>query len=269
MADVLTSIVPTTEVEAVNAMLAAIGEAPLPADTDLAAATGTDVLLALQILRKTTRDMLTEGWRFNTERGVEILPFDSFTYTTTRGSAVLNTFRPPSGALKWKMTVCRENSGLDLIYRMSKAYRDTSGEMPAPVALLYDRALNRDGALASAYPAVFLDVTWACDFSLLPETARNYAAVRSARLFAAKSMGSTTLVSLTEEEEFAALRALKDDQGEVEQLNLFANPEAFDASGRRRLPSARPGTSVNPGTGTAEPGGSGGTDSTLYYGSLF
>jgi hypothetical protein len=234
MADVLTSITPTTELEAVNVMLAAIGEAPLPSGTDLSTATASDVLLALQILRKSTRDVQTEKWRFNTEQGVEVLPSGLVAY----GTSTLNVFKLPSGVLKWAQTSCTENQDLDLVERPSKVYTE-GGE---PVLILYDRGMNRDGIDKDA---VYLDLTFVFNFTQLPETARNYIAVRSARQFASQAMGSTTLVSLTEQDEYAALRALKDDQGIVEQLNLFDTPESFDMQGRRPRNRARPGVRVN------------------------
>ena len=235
MADVITSINPLTELEAVNEMLSSVGEAPLPADTDLSAATAQDILLALQILRKTTRDVQTEGWRFNSEKGVALEPVGLVAY----GSTTLGVFKVPAGVLKWKQTACQENQTIDLVERPSKVYR----EADEPVMVLYDRLANRDGV---AQAAVYLDLVWGFNFTQMPEIVRTYAAVRSARLFAEKAMGSSTLSSFTEAHEYAALRALKDDQGEVEQLNLFNHPESYDARGRRPRPDARPGYSVTP-----------------------
>lgn len=234
MADVLTSITPTTEVEALNVMLQAIGEAPLPSTTDLSTLGGSDALLALSILRKSCRDVQTEKWRFNFEAGVEVLPSGLVAY----GTQDYNVFKLPSGVLKWHQTSCLENQSIDLVERPSKVYEE-AGES---VQVLYDRAGNRDGVLQAA---VYLDLTFGFNFHQMPETARNYVAVRSARQFAAQAMGSTTLVSLTEADEYAALRALKDDQGIVEHLNLFDTPEAIDMAGRRPRSRSRPGQRVN------------------------
>lgn len=56
-----------TELEAVNAMLAAIGESPV---LSLDVATHQDAANALTLLRSTSRAVQEQGWRFNTQDNV-------------------------------------------------------------------------------------------------------------------------------------------------------------------------------------------------------
>lgn len=256
MPDLITTIVPTTELEAVNAMLSAIGEAPLPDGTDLVAVDHADVQLALNLLRKSTRDVQTEGWRFNAERGVEVAPVALIGWTDSRGTvSSLNVFQLPSGVLRWTQTACSQNLGLDLISRPSKLYKVDGESLP----VLYDRAKNRDGCEAAAYPYVYLDLVYGFGFSDMPETARCYATVRAGRQLTQQGIGSPTLSAFSEQDERAALRALVRDQGEDEKLNLFETPEGDAYFGGRPNVNAGPSVTVAPGTVGSLP-----TDGGLY-----
>jgi len=59
----------TTELEAVNIMLAAIGEAPV---NTLTGTLPVDVKLAQTTLEEVNKEVQTEGWSFNTEINVEL-----------------------------------------------------------------------------------------------------------------------------------------------------------------------------------------------------
>ena len=59
----------TTELEAVNIMLAAIGESPV---NTLTGTLPVDVKLAQTTLEEVNKEVQTEGWSFNTEINVEL-----------------------------------------------------------------------------------------------------------------------------------------------------------------------------------------------------
>ena len=59
----------TTELEAVNIMLAAIGEAPI---NSLTGTVPVDVRLAQSTLNEVNKEVQSEGWSFNTEINVEL-----------------------------------------------------------------------------------------------------------------------------------------------------------------------------------------------------
>jgi hypothetical protein len=109
MAKQIYDLVATTELEAVNAMLASIGEAPIDS---LDGATQSDVQTAINILRDTTREVQTEGWRFNTEFGFEIAPFTAWDYVDSSGVTTrLAAYRPPSSLAKFEMTQSPDQQG--------------------------------------------------------------------------------------------------------------------------------------------------------------
>jgi hypothetical protein len=121
MAKQIYDLVATTELEAVNAMLASIGEAPL--DT-LDGATQSDVQTAINILRDTTREVQSEGWRFNTEFGFEIAPELAFDYADSSGVTTrLGVYRPPVNLVKFAMTQSpdQQGSGIPTLYCVRRA----------------------------------------------------------------------------------------------------------------------------------------------------
>ena len=61
----------TTQLEAVNTMLSAIGETPTT-DAIIAADSSADVVMAVQILDEVTKEIESQGWNFNTEYDVPL-----------------------------------------------------------------------------------------------------------------------------------------------------------------------------------------------------
>lgn len=102
MTDVITNLTGLTELEAVNSMLAAIGEAPV---STLTGATQADVQMAINILRDVTREVQSWGWRFNTEFGMEILPGGTYDYTDSTGKVTtLKVFLPPAHLVAFRVS---------------------------------------------------------------------------------------------------------------------------------------------------------------------
>lgn len=233
MADIIVTIRPTTELEAVNVMLGAIGEAPLAAGADLTALSADDanVEQAVNILRETVREVLAAGWRFNTLTGYELAPeVATHSWVDTDGqTTTINIFKVPDDWLAWLQTPCSEMRGLDLIERRSLQYEETG----SPVMVLFDRAKNRDGAEASVYPFLYLDPVFSVNFTDMPECARRYATVVAARRLAERVPVSQIQAAFSEKAEYAALRVLKREQGEVKPLNLFHTGDAYETLGRR------------------------------------
>jgi hypothetical protein len=235
MANVLVNTVPTTEVEAVNNMLASIGEAQIAAATDLSAVVQADIVLAINILKNAHREVLTRGWRFNTENGLQLSPMATAPWVDNDGVTTdLNVFTIDPGIstvgiptiLAWKMTPCSQNGNLDLVER----YDGGAGGMT-----LYDRWKNRPGAEASLFPKIYLNVVYAPDFVHAPESFRRYVAVLAARRFAAQNLGSDTLCRLSQLDERTAERDLKRDQGLKTKLNILATTRDWNIHGRRQV----------------------------------
>lgn len=241
------NIAPTTELEAVNTMLSAIGEAPI---TDVSAATQGDVAMAVNILRNVARELQDVAWKFNYESGVEIAPdADHLLWYDSSGALTeLNVFRLPAGVTAWSMTKCYQNRDLDLVHRPAKQVFDSG----IPAMVLYDRAYNRDGCDAERYPLVYIDTISAFNFENLPETARRYITVTAARRFAQDVLGSGETAGFKERDELMARRNFMRDQSDEQAHNMLDTVTAFNMLGQRErqyggtLMRVRPGSNPVP-----------------------
>lgn len=227
----IVNLAPTTELEAVNAMLRAIGEAPVSS----LSTSQVDVVTALGILTDLTREVQGEGWRFNTEFGMEVRPtVSNFAWLDTAGvTTLIHIYKKPTGVVRWSLSTDAAQVAskfIDVSERPSKKYVESG----APVLVLYDRSNNRDGFPASERSVLYLDVVWLFDFEKLPETARRYIVIRAARQFAQEALGSTEVAGFKEGDESRALRALLRDQGDDEnEYNVFNNPDLTKHLGSR------------------------------------
>jgi hypothetical protein len=217
----IVSLSATTELEAVNAMLATIGESPI-ADVDTA--TQADATIAINTLRDVVREVQSMGWKFNTEFGYQVAP-EAATYDWVDLDGVtttLNVFKRPAGLIAFEITKIAAQQGssyVDTTLKKSRKYQETG----AYVEVFYDRRNNRDGFPASNYPYLYINPTWLMDFTDMPETARRYCAIRAARRFQASVVGSETLAGLSERDEGIAYRNLKRVEGQKDNFNVFNN----------------------------------------------
>ena len=195
----------TTKLEAVNTLMTAIGEAPVNSLTSGL----VDAETAETILDSVSREVQSQGWNFNTD-------FErSFTPDTNKQITI------PSDILRIDMAE-RRTSELDVVARGSK---------------LYNRATN-SFYFDSSISAVSMNAVVLLNFDELPESARRYVTIRSARIFQDRVVGSDTLHAFQQRDELQALVELKDADGEVSDYNIFDNyavSSVIDRTGGRVL----------------------------------
>ena len=152
---------PTTELEAVNAILAAANEAPV--ESLDAAAGRPDVALALGALTASMRETLASRWRFNSDINYKL--------TGTLVGAEY-AFPEPADLLAFTLTPTEAQRGLDIVARPSRTYKP-AGES---VRILANRI---GGADTLSVAELYINPVWSVPFSLMPEAARSFI-VRSA-----------------------------------------------------------------------------------------
>lgn len=180
----------TTKLEAVNVLLSCIGEAPVNSLTSGL----VDAETAETILNSVSREVQSQGWGFNTDYERE------FTLDAN------NQIQIASDVLRIDMAE-RRTSELDVVARGSK---------------LYNRATNSfyfDPSISS----VKMNAVVLLTFEDLPEAARRYITIRSARIFQDRVVGSETLHAFHQRDELVALVELKDADSEVNDHNIFDN----------------------------------------------
>jgi len=174
-----------TELEAVNILLSAIGEAAV---SSLETATTVEVTQAKKLLSNVNRAAQQKGWHFNTEWDV-VLTRDSDNRIPLSES-ILSVYQP--GQL---MTI-----------------RGRSGDMYA-----YDLDNNTFTWTKNLNNAVTITLL---DFVDTPNTFRQYVTTRAARIFQEEIIGQVSAETVNRQEEAEAYADLLDDDAERSGLNV-------------------------------------------------
>ena len=163
------AVAATTELEAINIMLAAIAEAPINNLTDTLP---VDARLAQSTLAEFNKEVQSEGWSFNTEIDVT-LPRD--------GSNQINL---PTNILRVDANI-HQHPTIDPIQRGLK---------------LYDRQNNK----YEFDEDLICTVVYLRTFDEIPEQARRYINIKAARVFVDRLVGDQGLRTYTQEDETRA-----------------------------------------------------------------
>ena len=195
----------TTELEAINTILACLGESPLATLGDNASVEGQ---MAEQLLSNTSREIQSMGWHFNTEYKVEFTPdADKYVYLTG------NTMR------------------MDV-----EPGEYTSGDIVQRGVRMYDRKNHTYEIDSTIKATVVYGLTW----DELPEPARRYIVMRSGRIFQDRMVGSGAHHDFTMIEENAALQALRNWEAESQDASVFDNYDVFRVIHRTAAPIIAP-----------------------------
>ncbi len=177
---------PTTLLEAVNQIIATIGEPPVNSIEDNGV---LDATMALQALSAVSRAVQLKGWHWNTEENYPLAP----TY--------------PEGEIKLpKNTLQVDTSGefqnMDLVARGLR---------------LYDRK-NHTFAIGKH---ITVNITLLLPFEELPEAARTYITIKAARRFSEGQIGSELLSQFSLRDELEAKVSLEDAEGATGDFNIL------------------------------------------------
>ena len=189
------TVAATTELECINIMLAAIGEAPV---SSLTGTVPVDVRIAQSTLTEVNKQVQAEGWSFNTEIDV----------TLTRNASnniVLGTD----------------------VLRVDAQTHDHPSINPIQRGLkLYDRKNNTfifDVDLKCT-------VVYFRSFDELPEQARSYMTIKAARIFVDRLVSDQSLRTYTQEDEIRARSVLMEtDLSNADHNILIGDPAISDA----------------------------------------
>ena len=192
------TITPITELEAVNAMLLSIGQAPV---NTLAVSGLTDAAVARTLLTDFTRRVLSRGFAFNQDDGYPLSP-------DVDGVVLI----PP--------TALKVNPDTP---KITERRHPTKG-----------RALWNGPELTWTFAEpVSCRITWGFPFEDLPETARRYIATAAARQFQARTVGSPILDRFLEEDVATAWMLLEREERAVRKTNLFSDNAVLGGFGSR------------------------------------
>ena len=178
----------TTELEAVNTILSTIGEAPLSTLTGSLPVDGTT---AKNILNEISREVQSAGWHFNTQYKVDL----------TRDA-------------NNKVPV-----GTDVVrVELNNRYDKSSYDVVQRGTYLFNLAKNSE-----TFDQDFTENTliYLLQFEDLPEQARRYITIRSARVFHDRTLGANTLHKFSSEDEARSLSVMKQAETATGDNTIF------------------------------------------------
>jgi len=183
----------TSELEAVNTILSTIGEAPLNSLTGSLPVDGT---IAKNVLSEVAREVQSQGWHFNTHTNV----------TLTRNTD--NKIPLANNVVRVEIDPRKYSKGDYNIVQ-----RDT---------FLYNLAKNEETFDKDFDNAT---VVYLLPFNEIPEQAKRYITIRSARIFHDRTLGANTLHKFSQEDELKALSILKQAESLTGDYTIFDTPE--------------------------------------------
>lgn len=194
------ALLATTELEAVNLMLAAIQEAPV---STIADETIEDAAIALSMLRQVTKEVLGRGWHFNTD-------YDYVLSVDGNGNIPIPTTASHVDP--------ERSTGKDYVRR---------GDF------LYDREEQTYDFAAGT--SVKCRIIWMFDYEDLPQTFRTYIAMRAANRFVQQTLGDEGNVQFSKEEMMMArAEAVADDVRRSDTNMLTGSYTNYNVIRRRR-----------------------------------
>ena len=189
------TVAATTELECINIMLAAIGEAPV---NSLTGTVPVDVRIAQSTLTEVNKQVQSEGWSFNTEIDV----------TLTRNAS--NNVVLGTDVLRVDAQT-HDHPSIDPIQRGLKLYDRKNN------TFVFDEDLK-------------CTVVYFRSFDELPEQARSYMTIKAARIFVDRLIGDQGLRTYTQEDEIRARSVLMEtDLSNADHNMLIGDPAISDA----------------------------------------
>jgi len=171
-----------TELEAVNVLLTTIGEQPI---NSLSGNQTTDVSIARQVLTEVSREVQSQGWHFNTEPDVTLVP----------------------DSTNKNITVPIDVARIDSKY--------------ANVVIRGDKLFDVEERTFVFQDNLKCDIIYFHDFLDLPHVAKKYITSRAARIFSDRSLNSESLHRMLRGDEMQALVNLKEYENDTASHSMF------------------------------------------------
>ena len=183
----------TSELEAINTILSTIGEAPL---NTLIGSLPVDGTIAKNVLSEVSREVQSQGWHFNTHYKVTLTRD-----TNNKIPLSTNIVRVEIDPRKYSKV------SYDIVQRNNE---------------LYNLAKNEE-----TFDTNFTDATvvYLLPFDEIPEQAKRYITIRSARIFHDRTLGANTIHKFSQEDEAKSLSILKQAESHTGDYSIFDTPE--------------------------------------------
>lgn len=171
----------------INILLQTINELPIENTDDLA--NSTTAQLAEMTINEIKKEVLSEGWHFNTDKNYPFPPDTSGTIT-----------------IPYNVLDIVASGGKNYIMRDWKLYdKDT-------FSFIFDEAVE-------------CDVVWDMDFNSLTHPIRRYITIKASRVFQARTIGDQAAYTYTTVDEEDALQVARRSEGRTGRYNMLESEE--------------------------------------------
>lgn len=191
-------LTPLTELEAINEILAVGSDSPV---STLDENEVIDASLAKNTLRATLVEIQTQGWSYNTDESLEIVPDQEGFIRLPRNTLRVDTVGP--------------SANINCVQRGLRLYNKT------------------DRTYLFKLP-VTVDIVLGLDYEELPSTARMYAVIRAARKYQDRYFGDASTHSYTKEDEYEARSAMMEEELSVQGPNMLDDSQFMQKLRSRR-----------------------------------
>ena len=189
----------TTELEAVNTMLATIGEAPV---NSITGSLPLDASLAKNTLTEINREVQAGGWHFNSR------------YKYTLSLDTDSKIPLADNIMRVDLDVSKYSTGTyDVIKQGGFLFNKVEN------TFTFDKALD-------AKVILYLD------FTDLPENARRYITIRASRIFQDRTIGGNSLHKFSSVDEANAMAVLKQEESQTANHTIFNNYDTYNIINR-------------------------------------
>lgn len=176
----------STELEAVNTMLQAVGAAPVQS---LTVTSDSDVTTAVSVLRETLKEVQSQGWDFNTDTRYSLTRTEDDEYVIPSNVAAIDV---------------------------------NTDDYPNVRATERNRKLwDQENHTFTWDQDLTFDIVWLFEFDEIPQTARNYVTLKAARKFQGRVLGSDSAGKYTEQDELDARSIFIDAEGIDAKHNIL------------------------------------------------
>ena len=180
-----------TELSAINSILAAIGQAPIPTVNY----ENPEVHLIANLLQESNRDVQAEGWVYNTERNYALTP-------NSKGEIAI-----PENVLRMDMSDNAVHRTTDVVKRNGK---------------LYDKLTHSCVFAPGVY---YFDIVWLFPLEDLPTVFQRYITYRASSRAAAQIVTNAELVQLLSTQEGLSRAACMEYECNQGDYTMFGTPD--------------------------------------------
>lgn len=182
----MTTLTPSTKLQAVNTMLATIGEAPI---STLVSPGLLDAVNAIALLDEINREVQTLGWQFNTEDNYELALDSDSKIPIPSNTLRVDTWGP--------------DEVTDVTSRGGFLYNKTTH------SFIFTKSVK-------------VEIIVYLDFEDIPESARRYITIRAAKKFQDRWLGDNDTHAYSAQDELDALSILKESEGDTGDYSMLS-----------------------------------------------